>query len=128
VQLYGIGVLIAKSVMYILLNQQKEPSAYIENMMILDATKQSVIGIIIGDCFFGKKDHVIGKIFKDHAYLVSGEIIASVIRNSNYISTAPTKEQVAAAWEILSCINKHTSDWIVEKNSWASISLEESLS
>ena len=127
-QLYGIGVLIAKSVMYILLNEESEPIAYIENMMILDATKQSVIGIIIGDCFFGKKDHVIGKIFKDHAYLVSGEIIASVIRNSNYISTAPTKEQVSAAWEILSCINKHTSDWIVEKNSWASISLEESLS
>jgi len=128
VQLYGIGVLIAKSVMYILLNQQKEPTAYIENMMILDATKQSVIGIIIGDCFFGKKDHVIGKIFKDHAYLVSGEIVASVVRNPNYNSTAPTKEQTAAAWEILSCINKHTSDWIVEKNSWASISLEESLS
>ena len=114
--------------MYILLNNQKEPIAYIENMMILDATKQSVIGIIIGDCFFGKKDHVIGKIFKDHAYLISGEIVASVVRNPKYSSTAPTKEQTAAAWEILSQITKHTSDWIVEKNKWASISLEESLS
>ena len=65
--------------MYTLLNNQKEPIAYIENMMILDTTKQSVIGIIIGDCFFGKKDHVIGKIFKDHAYLLSGEIVASVV-------------------------------------------------
>ena len=127
-QLYGIGVLIAKSVMYILLNEESEPIAYIENMMILDATKHSVIGIIIGDCFFGKKDHVIGKIFKDHAYLVNGEIVASVVRNPNYISTAPTNEQVAAAWEILSQITKHTSDWIIEKNKWASISLEESLS
>lgn len=127
-QLYVIGVLIAKSVMYILLNNQKESIAYIENMMILDATKQSVIGIIIGDCFFGKKDHVIGKIFNERAYLLSGEIIASVIRNSNYISTAPTKEQVAAAWKILSQITKHTSDWIIEKNKWASISLKESLS
>ena len=114
--------------MYILLNNQKEPIAYIENMMILDATKQSVIGIIIGDCFFGKKDHVIGKIFKDHAYLISGEIVASVVRNPKYSSTAPTNEQTAAAWEILSQITKHTSDWIVEKNKWASISLEESLS
>ncbi len=114
--------------MYILLNKEGSAVAYIENMMILDPTKQKVIGIIIGDCFFGKKDHVIGKIFNERAYLVSGEIIASVIRNSNYISIAPTKEQVAAAWEILSCINKHTSDWIVEKNSWASISLAESLS
>ena len=114
--------------MYTLLNKEGAPVAYVENMMILDATKQSVIGIIIGDCFFGKKDHVIGKIFKDHAYLVSGEIIASVIRNPNYISTAPTKEQMDVAWEILSQITKHTSDWIVEKNAWASTSLEDSLS
>ena len=114
--------------MYILLNNQKEPIAFIENMMILNATKQSVIGIIIGDCFFGKKDHVIGKIFKDHAYLLNGEIIASVVRNPNYVSTAPTKVQTAAAWEILSKISTHTSNWIVEKKKWASISLEESLS
>lgn len=54
-QLYGVGILkITKPVMYILLNNQKEPIAYIENMMILDATKQSVIGIIIGDCFLEK--------------------------------------------------------------------------
>ena len=114
--------------MYILLNKESKPIAYIENMMILDATKQSVIGIIIGDCFFGKKDHVIGKIFKDHAYLLSGEIVASVVRDPNYVNTAPTKEQTAAAWEILSKISTHTSDWILEKNKWASISLEESLS
>ena len=114
--------------MYTLLNKEGAPVGYVENMMILDATKQSVIGIIIGDCFFGKKEHVIGKIFKDHAYLLNGEIVASVVRDPTYVSTAPTKEQTAAAWEFLSKINKHTSDWIVEKNKWASISLEESLS
>jgi hypothetical protein len=114
--------------MYTLLNSQNESIAFIENMMILDASKQQVIGIIIGDCFFGKKNHVIGKIFNDHAYLVSGEIIGKVVRNENYNSKAPTKEQVAAAWEILTGISKHTSDWITEKNKWASISLEESLS
>lgn len=114
--------------MYILLNKEGGSIAYIENMMILDDSKQNVIGIIIGDCFFGKKDHVIGKIFKNHAYLVSGEIVASVARNPNYVSTAPTKEQMDVAWDILSHITKHTSDWIIEKNTWAVITLEESLS
>ncbi len=114
--------------MYILLNKDRGPIAYIENMMILDAAKEKVIGIIIGDCFFGKKDQVIGKIFNEHAYLVNGEIVAFVIRNPNYISTSPTKEQMEAAWNILAHITKHTSDWIVEKNSWAAMSLEESLS
>ena len=32
------------------------------------------------------------------------------------------------AWEILSNIDKHTSDCIVEKNKWSTITVEESLS
>ena len=114
--------------MYILLDQQNAPVALLENMMILDYNNKTVIGIIIGDCFFGKKNHVIGKIFKEQAYLVSGEIIGKVKLNDNYVTSAPSKEQVAAAWDILSGISKHTSDWIVEKNKWASISFKESLS
>ena len=114
--------------MYIILDQQNTPIALLENMMVLEYSSKAVIGIIIGDCFFGKKNHVIGKIFNDHAYLVSGEIIGKVVRNENYISLAPTKEQMAAAWDILSGISKHTSDWISEKSNWATISLEESLS
>lgn len=128
-QFYSVGFTNIQLVfMYILLNKEREPIAYIENMMILDVSKQNVIGIIIGDCFFGKKEQVIGKIFNEHAYLVSGEIIAFVIHNPNYVSTSPTKEQMEAAWDILAHITKHTSDWIIEKNTWASISLEESLS
>ena len=114
--------------MYIVLDKQNAPVAFLENMMILDSKTKLLIGIIIGDCFFGKKNHVIGKIFNDHAYLATGEIIGKVVRNENYISTAPTKEQVAAAWDILSGITKHTSDWITEKKKWAVISFQESLS
>ena len=114
--------------MYIVLDSQNAPVALLENMMILDYNNKTVIGIIIGDCFFGKKNHVIGKIFKEQAYLVSGEIIANVKLNDNYVTSAPSKEQVAAAWDILSGISKHTSDWITETNKWASISFKESLS
>jgi len=114
--------------MYIVLDSQNAPVALLENMMILDYNNKTVIGIIIGDCFFGKKNHVIGKIFKEQVYLLSGEIIGKVKLNDNYVTTAPTKEQVAAAWDILSGISKHTSDWITETNKWASISFKESLS
>ena len=38
--------------MYIILNQEGEKIAHINNMIILDATKESVLGILIGDCFF----------------------------------------------------------------------------
>jgi hypothetical protein len=114
--------------MYIVLDSQNAPVALLENMMILDYNDKTVIGIIIGDCFFGKKNHVICKIFKEQAYLVSGEIIGKVKLNENYVTTAPSKEQVAAAWDILAGISKHTSDWITETNKWASISFKESLS
>jgi hypothetical protein len=33
-----------------------------------------------------------------------------------------------AAWDILAHITKHTSDWITEKNTWATISFQASLS
>lgn len=41
--------------MYIVLDSQNAPVALLENMMILDYNDKTVIGIIIGDCFFGKK-------------------------------------------------------------------------
>lgn len=41
--------------MYSILNQNKEKIAHIQNMMITDLSGESVLGILIGDCFFGKK-------------------------------------------------------------------------
>ena len=83
--------------MYIVLDQQNNPIALLENMMILDYNDKSVIGILIGDCFFGKQNHVIGKIFNEYAYLVSGDIIGKVVRNENYSSTAPT---LGSTWSL----------------------------
>jgi len=37
--------------MYIILNQEGEKIGYINNMIILDETKEKVLGILIGDCF-----------------------------------------------------------------------------
>ena len=35
--------------MYLIQNQNKETTAYIQNMMILDVQQEKVIGILIGD-------------------------------------------------------------------------------
>ena len=48
--------------MYLIQDQKKETIAYIENMMILDTNHEHVIGILIGDCFFGRNKKVVGKI------------------------------------------------------------------
>ena len=71
--------------MYLLVNQKNETVAYVQNMMILDATQEHVVGILIGDCFFGKKEHKqVGKIFNKTAYLVNGEIAAKLVLNKDY--------------------------------------------
>ncbi len=105
--------------MYTILNQKGEAVAYIQNMMIMDLNQEQVHGILIGDCFFGKKNHIIGKIFNKTAYLVNGEIVGTIIQNTSFKNVALKKTHMQAAWDILSNIKDHTSPWIVEKKKWA---------
>jgi hypothetical protein len=105
--------------MYTILNQKGEAVAYIQNMMIMDLNQEQVHGILIGDCFYGKKDHMIGKIFNKTDYLINGEIVGKVIQNTEYKNVALKKGNMQAAWEILSNIKNHTSTWIVESTKWS---------
>jgi sporulation protein YlmC with PRC-barrel domain len=105
--------------MYTILNQKGEAVATIQNMMIMDLNQEHVHGILIGDCFFGKKDHLIGKIFNNTAYLTNGEVVGKVVLNNANKNMALKKAHMQAAWDILSNIKDHTSTWIVESAKWA---------
>lgn len=114
--------------MYLIQNQNKETTAYIQNMMILDAQQEKVIGILIGDCFFGKKEHkLVGKIFNQTAYLVNGEIAAKLVLNKDYKSASIKKSLMNEAWDILMNITEHTSTWINESKKWSKLSLIDHL-
>ena len=105
--------------MYTILNQNGEAVAYIQNMMIMDLSQEHVHGILIGDCFFGKKDCLIGKIFNKTAYLVNGEIVGKVVQNLEYKNVPLKKANMQTAWDILSNIKNHTSPWIEESTNWS---------
>jgi hypothetical protein len=105
--------------MYSILNQQGEKVAYIQNMMIVDLSGENILGILIGDCFFGRKQNVIGKIFNKTAYLVNGEIVGKIVENKEFKNIALKKSHMVTAWDILSNIKEHTSSWIVETNKWS---------
>jgi hypothetical protein len=105
--------------MYSILNQQGEKVAYIQNMMIVDLSGENVLGILIGDCFFGRKQNVIGKIFNNTAYLVNGEIVGKIEENKAFKNIALKKTHMITAWDILSNIKEHTSTWIVETKKWS---------
>jgi len=114
--------------MYIILTKDGEKQGYIQNMMLFDETQDKVIGILIGDCFFGKQKQVIGKIFNSTAYLINGEIVGKIANDKDYKNKAPKREHMLAAWDILANIKEHTSTWITETNKWSTSSLYEHLS
>jgi len=113
--------------MYIIVDQEGKKIAHINNMIILDADREKVLGILIGDCFFGKSPKVIGKIFNSTAYLVNGEIVGKVERNKELKSSSIKKAQLLEAWDILSNIKEHTCEWIKETKKWSKKSLLEHL-
>lgn len=114
--------------MYIILNQDGTKIAHINNMIILDVNKENVLGILIGDCFFGKSPKVVGKIFNSTAYLVNGEIVGKVERNKEPKIESIKKAQLLEAWDLLANIKEHTCDWIKETKKWSIKSLQEHLS
>ena len=113
--------------MDIILDQDGKKIAHISNMIILDAEREKVLGILIGDCFFGKSPKVVGKIFNSSAYLINGEIVGKVEMNKDKKDPAPKKGLMLEAWDILSNIKSHTSDWITISKKWSKKSLQEVL-
>jgi hypothetical protein len=96
-------------------------------MIILDAAQENVLGILIGDCFFGKSTKVVGKIFNSTAYLVNGELVGTVERNKDQKIVSIKKAQLLEAWDILSNTKEHTCEWIKESKKWSKKSLLEHL-
>jgi hypothetical protein len=113
--------------MYKILNQEKETVAYIQNMMILNKKREKVIGLVIGDCFFGNDNKVIGKIIDQKVYLLNGEIIGTIETNKDKKESEPKKGLLLEAWDILGNIKSHTSDWITISKKWSKKSFVEVL-
>ena len=109
--------------MYLIQNQNKETVAYIQNMMILDVAQEKVICILIGDCFFGKNNKVVGKIFNQTACLINGEMVGKIELDKNFKNTAIKKSLMAQAWDILMNITEHTGAWIVDTKNWSKTEL-----
>jgi hypothetical protein len=113
--------------MYIIKVRSEDVVAIVDKNIVFTADDNRVIGIIIGDCLYGKSKVMVGKIFNSTVYLINGEIIGKVEVSSQHKIKTIRKDHLAEAWSILTGVKEHTTKWIVEKNTWSKIGLIESL-
>ena len=114
--------------MYIIKVRNEDVVAIVDKNIVFTADDNRVIGIIIGDCLYGKSKVMVGKIFNSTVYLINGEIIGKLeVSNQHKIKTI-RKDHLAEAWSILTGVKDHTTKWIIEKNTWSNVGLIESLS
>jgi hypothetical protein len=112
--------------MQIINNQAGNDIGYIRNNIIF-SNDDTVIGIKIGDCCFGKAPGVIGKIINGFIYTLEGTLIGQCQQHSAPNEKFATKEQLTAAWEILSGIDDHTCPWITLTDNWSVKSFQDHL-
>ncbi|MES2004988.1 MAG: hypothetical protein V4450_10735 [Bacteroidota bacterium] len=112
-----------------IVNKAGETIAYLYQNMILDITREEVIGLILGNCVFGKQTGPAGKFFNDTFRKKNGKIIGKLGEDvSSSLKKLPKEAQLSVqAWQILSRVNDHTCIWIDEKKSWTKQSFLEYL-
>lgn len=104
--------------------------AYLYKNMILDPGREEVIGLVLGNCVFGKQTGPAGKFFNETFRKKNGKIIARLGEEvptsvKNQLEDAQLSLQ---AWQILSRLDNHVCTWIEEKKSWTKQSFLEYLS
>jgi hypothetical protein len=104
--------------MYVIKNKMNEVVAVIQNNIVFTVQDHAVVGILIGDCLYGKSFKMVGKIFNSTVYLLNGSIAGTVEVNNAHKVKVIKKEHILAAWAILSGVKEHTSQWIIEKKTW----------
>ncbi|MFN3666416.1 MAG: hypothetical protein ACK4S0_09675 [Sediminibacterium sp.] len=108
-------------------NQQGETIAYLHLNIILNPERDTVWGLILGNCVFGETEAPVGKFFKDSFRGMNGEIIAEL--GSETSSERPSNEPaiLKQAWAKLTGVKNHLCMWVEEKNKWSDEAFEQFL-
>ena len=101
--------------------------AYLYNNMILDTKRESVIGVILGNCVFGDAPQPIGKYFNNIFRGVNGKMIAVTGDTEQRHTNINELKVLDEAWKILKKVKEHVCGWIQEAEEWADITFSEFL-
>lgn len=103
-----------------IVNKEGETIAYLYQNAIIDLKKEKVLGVILGNCFFGKSKSPLGKFFGDTFRKKNGKIIAKIGKKYSR-DDFPENDYhlIFDAWKSLSDIKDHICLWVDEKKDWA---------
>lgn len=110
-----------------LLDRNGKLCGYLYNNKILSAGSFEVIGVILGDCVFGKHGDIKGKHFNKTIYSIAGEIIACEQVSYDIPAFDPI-EVLFQGWSVVEKIKDHECPWIDPLQKWHVLSLENFLS
>ena len=114
------------SFMTIITGKEENQIAFVHNNTILVPESQEVLGVIIGDCVYGKKGMFKGKYINKKIYSPDGEMLATEtgITGNTILDLTWVRHQ---SWNVINSIRNHISPWVEIKNRWATYSLPEFL-
>jgi hypothetical protein len=92
--------------------------AYLYQNIILDINKEKVIGLILGNCVFGKQSAPVGKYFNDTFRKKNGKIIAKLGKEYSTKKMDNEEALFLEAWQMLNIVKDHVCMWIDEKKAW----------
>lgn len=113
-----------------IIDKSGQTIAFLYQNMILDTSQEKVIGLILGNCVFGRQNGPTGKFFNDTFRKKNGKIIAKLGEDfSLALTKSPEDAHLSLqAWQILKGVNNHDCSWIDEKKSWTKQNFLEYLS
>jgi hypothetical protein len=112
--------------MTIIADKEKTPIAYLHNNTIVVPGSQEVLGVILGDCVYGKNGILKGKFINNTIYTPDGEVLATLagITQDNTIDISSIRQK---SWQVINAISNHISPWITPTSTWARQSFPEVL-
>lgn len=102
--------------------------AYLKNNIVIDPKQKRVIGLVLGNCVFGRSPYPIGKFFKNTFRNIHGEILAIINPIKHEIEEINDVEIINSAWQILTQVKDHICGWVQEKQEWSNQNLTDYLS
>jgi hypothetical protein len=112
--------------MTIITGKENNQIAFVHNNTILVPESQEVLGVIIGDCVYGKKGAFKGKYINKKIYSPDGEMLAAEIGNTRN-TILDFSMIMHQSWNVINSIQNFISPWVEIKNTWATYSLPEFL-